>query len=138
MQKLAISSNCRLDIERENTDLQNKYHSVSKKLKASERKLDKIEKEMVLNISERSRKMEEHFQKRCNETADILKNTNVFNKSKRKKQMKSSLNESMMEMKVFSSELQDLARFSEWNGHNSGGAPTEVTEDLECSIDKAK
>ena len=82
--------------------------------------------------------MEEHLQKQWDQTVDILKSTNVFNKSKRKKQMKSSLNESMLEMKVFSSELQDIARFSEWNGHSSRGASTEVTEDLECSIDKAK
>ena len=82
--------------------------------------------------------MEEHFQKKCDQTVDILKSTNVFNKSKRKKQMKSSLNESMLEMKAFSSELQDIARFSEWNGDSSRGASTEVTEDLECSIDKAK
>ena len=91
---------------------------------------------MALNISEISRKMEEHFQRKCDQTVEILKNTNVFNKSKKKKQMKSSLNESMLEMKVFSSELQDLARFSEWNGHGSKGASTEVAEDLECSIDK--
>ena len=114
--KLAVAVDHADECERKRSGADEKYHTLKEKFVAYEKAVTRKQREMLIQIAMETRTIEDHLEMKHEEIIKIFKKTNAFNKSSKKRDLKTCLNETICGLKIFASEIKDTFRTASSNG----------------------